>query len=217
VADASHELRSPLARIRAELEVDLAAVDGTSNGAVDLAATHRSVLEETAGLERLVADLLHLARSDAGAAAVRHEPLDLDDVVLGHARRLRAEGRVRVDSSGVGPAQVHGDAGQLSRAVGNLADNAARHAAGTVTFTLHERDGRAVLAVADDGEGIPPTDRERVFERFARIDDARAPGTGGAGLGLAIARDVVGRHGGTIAVDPAHAPGARFVVTLPLA
>jgi signal transduction histidine kinase len=212
VADASHELRSPLTRIRSELEVDLAHTDDA-----DLAATHRSILEETVGLQHLVEDLLHLARTDAGAApASARSRVDLDDIVLGLARRLRAGGGVTVDIAGVAAVQVVGHAGQLTRAVGNLADNAARHATSTVTLTLAERDHSAVLAVSDDGPWVPPEDRERIFDRFTRLDDARTATTGGAGLGLAIARDIVERHGGTLAVDPDHRPGARFVVTLPL-
>jgi len=121
-----------------------------------------------------------------------------------------------VDIGGVAAVQVPGDAAQLTRAVGNLADNAARHAFNTVTLALSEGDRSAVLAVSDDGPGIPLEDQERVFERFARLDDARTATAGGAGLGLAIARDIAGRHGGTLVVDPDHRPGARFVLTLPL-
>jgi signal transduction histidine kinase len=99
--------------------------------------------------------------------------------------------------------------------VGNLADNAARHARSRVSFTLTEARGTAILTVTDDGPGIPEADRERVFERFARVDEARTAAAGGTGLGLAIAREIVVRHRGTIAVDPDGAGGARFVVTLP--
>jgi signal transduction histidine kinase len=209
VADASHELRSPLTRIRSELEVDLAHPDTAA-----LAATHRSVLEETVALQRLVEDLLHLARSDAGALTTRHEPVDLDDIVLRAAARLRADGRVKVDISGVSAAQVHGDRDQLGRTVRNLTDNAARHADSTVTLTLTERDHAAVLSVADDGPGIPADQRDRVFERFTRLDEART--TGGTGLGLAITREIVQRHHGSIEIDPDHQPGTKFVVTLPV-
>jgi len=212
VADASHELRSPLTRIRSELEVDLAHPDGA-----DLAATHRSVLEETVGLQHLVEDLLQLARTDAVAPLpAARVPVDLDDVVVSLARRMRADGRVAVDVAGVAAVQVVGHAAQLARAVGNLCDNASRHATRTVTLTLGRQDHSAVLAVADDGPGIPPDDQERVFARFTRLDDARIATTGGTGLGLAIARDIVERHGGTLALDPLHHPGARFVVTIPL-
>jgi signal transduction histidine kinase len=215
VADASHELRSPLARIRSEIEVDLA-----HPATADPAATGRSVLDETVGMQRLVDDLLVLARADAGAgpgapgrAAV---PVDLDDVVSRHVRRVRADGRVAVDGRGVGAAQVVGDREALGRAVGNLLDNAVRHAASTVTVTVGEEGDEAVVAVADDGPGIAPERREEVFERFTRLDGARAAG-GGAGLGLAIAREIVAGHGGTLVVDPDHHPGARLVIRLPAA
>lgn len=143
--------------------------------------------------------------------------MDLDDIVLREARRLRAGGRVAVDVAGVTAAQVHGDAHQLTRVVRNLADNAACHATRTVTFALLEH-GRstAVLTISDDGPGIPGNQHDRVFERFARLDDARHAATGGTGLGLAITREIVQSHGGTIIIDPAHQPGARFVITLPL-
>lgn len=217
VADASHELRSPLTRMRTELEVDLAHPESA-----DLLATHRSVLEETVGLQQLTDDLLLAARADARAVgAPRDEPVDLDDLVVTAARRLSADERVAVDLTGVSAAQVRGDAGQLARAIGNLADNARRHARATVAFTLVERDGLAVLTVADDGPGVPERERERIFERFARVDRARHADEGGAGLGLAIARDIVERHGGTLVLasegegSPAGLSGARFVLTLP--
>jgi len=210
VADASHELRSPLARMRSEVEVDL-----THGASADLAATHRSVLDEIVGLQRLAEDLLILARSDAAAMPTDRRAVDLDDIVLREARRLRDGGRVAVDVGGVTAAQVTGDAHQLARLVRNLADNAARHAASTVKLTLDEQGSSAVLAVADDGSGIPRAEHERVFERFTRLDHARNVAYGGTGLGLSIARDIVRRHGGTIVVDPDHRPGARLIVRIP--
>jgi signal transduction histidine kinase len=212
VADASHELRTPLARIRSELEVDLAHPD-----TADRADTQRGMLEEAIGLQRLVEDLLHLARSDAGAHPARREAVDLDDIVFRDVTRLRADGRVTVDVAAVSGAQVLGDPDQLARVVRNLTDNAARHARTTVTITLTEHEETAVLSVADDGPGIPADQRQQVFERFVRLDDARTAATGGAGLGLAITRDIVQRHHGTIVVDPSHHPGSRLVVTLPIA
>ena len=211
VADASHELRSPLARIRSEVEVDLA-----HGGDADLAATHRSILEETIGLQRLAEDLLRLARSDSGALPTEMRVVDLDDIVMREARRLRADGRAAVDVSGVTAAQVTGDAHQLTRLVRNLVDNAARHAERTVSISLGERNDAAVLTVSDDGPGIAPEQHARVFERFTRLDDARDTTSGGTGLGLAIARDIVLRHNGAIRVDPDRRPGARFIVSIPL-
>ncbi len=213
VADASHELRSPLARVRAELEVDIAHPAGA-----DPAATHRSVLDETIGMQALVDDLQALARHDAGAPGPGPAGVvDLDEVVADEVRRLRAEGRVEVDATGVGAAQVTGDRPGLGRALGNVLDNAARHARARVAVSLVERDGTAVVTVTDDGPGIPAGRRDEVFERFTRLDGARAAGVGGTGLGLAIAREVVADHGGTIEVDPDHRPGARLVIRLPLA
>jgi signal transduction histidine kinase len=208
VADASHELRGPLTRIRSELEVDLAHPE-----LADPTATERRVLDEAIGLQHLVDDLLQLARSDAGAAEMTAAPVDLDDIVLREARRLRDRGRVVIDTSRVSAAQVTGDRNQLGRAVRNLLDNAERHAVTTVTVTLDESDGNARLTVTDDGSGIEPTQRARVFERFTRLDDARTRDSGGSGLGLAITRDIVERHGGTVGL--AEGLTTRFVLEIP--
>ncbi len=213
VADASHELRGPLTRIRTELEVDLALANGA-----DPVGTERSVLVETIGLQHLVEDLLHLARSDAGAAQLANVGVDLDDIVLRELRRLSERQRVRVDALGVSGAHVTGDPAQLGRAVRNLLDNAERHAASTVTITLNERHGDGVpgvvrLTVSDDGAGIPPEERENIFERFTRLDAARSRDTGGTGLGLAITRDIIHRHGGTLALSDG--PLTTFAIELP--
>jgi signal transduction histidine kinase len=213
VADASHELRSPLARMRAELEVDLAHPDGA-----DLVATHQSALDEVVGLQHLVDDLLDVARperADGGAGPL--EPVDLDDVVLRAARRVRAAGRVSLDTIGVGAVQVVGDASRLDRMVANLLDNAVRHATTAVSVGLRDDGAIALLVVDDDGPGVPPADRLRAFEAFTRLDEARTPGTGGAGLGLAIVREIAVAHGGSVAIDDRPGGGARVVVTLPMA
>jgi signal transduction histidine kinase len=163
-----------------------------------------------------VDDLLALAASDASASdASPRLPVDLDEIVLTEARRLRSRTPRRIDTAGVSGAQLPGDADALARAVRNLFDNAARHAQSTVTVTLAESDTAVTLTVADDGPGIPLEQQARIFERFTRLDDARARDTGGTGLGLAITHDVVVSHGGTIEVD--NAPGARFTVSFPLA
>ena len=209
-ADASHELRSPLARMRSEIEVDLA-----NPAESDLMATHRSVLEEAAFLQVLVDDLLYLARADAGRQDLRNEPVDLDDLVLAEAERLQVTTKLAVDVSQVSAGQVVGDRSQLIRAVRNLGENAARHASTEVRLDLGESNGVVRLAVTDDGPGIPPGERERVFERFTRIDEARSRDAGGSGLGLAIVRDVAERHGGTVTIDETYSAGARFVVRLP--
>lgn len=207
VADASHELRTPLTRMRAELEVDLAHPESA-----DPASTHRRLVDDTRTLQRLVDDLLILASIDDTGIPGRRVPIDLDDIVLDEVQRLGAP----IDVSGVSGAQVSGDPAQLERVVRNLLDNAVRYGGPTVAISLQEEDGEAVLTVTDDGPGIPTALRERVFERFARVDEARAASDGGTGLGLAITRELVTAHGGTIVIDSAHSPGARFVVRLPL-
>jgi signal transduction histidine kinase len=213
VADASHELRSPLATIQTQLEVALAHPEAT-----DWEATAREILRETARMQRVVEDMLLLAQMDEDTVPPRREQVDLDELLLGEARRLRDRGRVAVDASRVSGARVTGDRDQLTRVVRNLVANAERHAVAQVSLELRTIDGEAELVVADDGPGIPPADRERVFQRFTRLDEARGRGRGGAGLGLAIARQVVGAHGGAIWVtDGGRDAGARLVVRLPRA
>ncbi|MDQ3485664.1 MAG: ATP-binding protein [Actinomycetota bacterium] len=208
VSDASHELRSPLTRMRSELEVDLA-----HPSTADARATHRSVLDETVGLQQLVDDLLVLTRGDA-ARPVRRETVDLSEIVRDHARRVRESG-CEVDEH-VAPVELSGDPRDLDRAIGNVAANAASHARSRVAITLDIDGDHAIVRMDDDGPGVPVGDRQQVFERFTRLDDARTARTGGAGLGLAIAHDVVARHGGTITVDDAPLGGARFEVRLPI-
>ncbi|MGH8986170.1 MAG: sensor histidine kinase [Acidimicrobiia bacterium] len=212
VGDASHELRTPLTTMRSELEVDL-----THPESADLLATHRSVLEETTRLQRLVDDLLYLARSDDGVAPSRSATVDLDEIVLREADALRARGSVAVDTRQVSGAQVTGDAYELARAVRNLLDNAGRHATSRVTLALGERDDGANLVITDDGPGVPSDQADRIFERFARLDDARRRDEGGAGLGLAITHDIVVGHRGTVTLARDVGAGATFVVRLPLA
>ncbi|HZM30869.1 MAG TPA: HAMP domain-containing sensor histidine kinase, partial [Acidimicrobiales bacterium] len=206
VADASHELRSPLASLRTQLEVgrDYA---HRGDGGVD------DQLAEVERMERLVGDLLLLAKADERRLVVRSRPLDLRAVVLDEAERARAQARVRLDTAAVTPATVHGDPEGLARVVRNLLENATRYARERVELTLAEHDGRVELSVADDGPGIPAEARERVFERFARLDEGRARDAGGTGLGLAIVREVVRAHGGSVTVGGD--AGARFVVALP--
>lgn len=210
VADASHELRSPLTRIRSALEVAIAHPQ-----AGDPDSTYANLLGDAVQLQRVVDDLLFLARSESGAIERPDAIVDLDDLVLEQVRHLKARGRVAVAASAVSAARVSGDAHQLARAISNLASNAERHASTTVTFELSEHDGVSELGVADDGPGIPVEQRETVFDRFTRLDEARSRDAGGAGLGLAIVADIVARHRGTITVTSADSGGARFVMTLP--
>jgi signal transduction histidine kinase len=194
VADASHELQTPLASFRTDLEVALA-----HPAATDWPTTGGDLLATSAAMERLVRDLLFLARAD-DAVVPPASPVDLDDVVLEEAHALRARGRVPVETAKVSGAAVLGRRDDLARVVRNLLDNADRYATSGISLSLVTEGEDVVLTVADDGPGIPVADRDRVFERFTRLDDARARGTGGSGLGLAIARQVVSAHGGTIEV-----------------
>lgn len=209
VSDASHELRSPIATIRHHLEVALAHPEQTT---VDALAP--DLLAEDLRMERLVADLVLLARADEDSLALHHHAVDLDDIVLVEAARIRARGRVRVDTSAVSAGRVQGDHTHLLRVVRHLIDNAERHATSTVDLGLRADADGVVLSVADDGTGIAPEDRERIFDRFTRLDDARARDTGGSGLGLSIVAEVTRAHGGSVHIDVT-AAGTRFVVVLP--
>ncbi len=211
VSDASHELRTPIAVIRHELEVALRADDES-----DWKRTAEEVLDEDLRMQRLVDDLLFLARRDGNAEPnpLAHELVDLDDVVIGEAHRVHS-GK-RVVTAGVSAGQVRGDADQLGRVVRNLIDNALRHSSADVALSVTSADGWVLLHVDDDGDGVDAADGELIFERFGRADEARGRSDGGSGLGLAIARDLVEDHGGTIAVSPSPTlGGARFTVSLP--
>ncbi len=218
VSDASHELRSPIASIRQHAEVARAHPDRSDVGA--LAAVVRS---EAVRLQELVTGLLELSRLDEGGLATRRA-VDLDDLALDAVARARSASQdddgersgVRVDGSGIGAARVLGDERVLAGVVRNLVDNAVRHARSRVAVALVAQDGTAVLTVDDDGAGVPEDARERVFERFVRLDEARSRDAGGAGLGLAIVRDAVRAHGGHVSVTVSPLGGARFVVRMAL-
>lgn len=211
VADASHELRSPLAAIRAQLEVDLVHPEQA-----DWPAANAEILDETLRMQRLVDDLLLLARSDSGTLPTTRQPVDLDDLVFSETDRLQPTTAV-IDTSRISGAQVVGDRAALSRVVRNLLENAARYANSRVDVTLTEADGTATLTIDDDGPGIPPDDRTRVFDRFTRLDQARDRDHGGAGLGLAIAKEVVDHHAGTLAIDEGRNGGTRVTLRIPTA
>ena len=208
VSDASHELRSPIASIRTQMEVALAHPERA-----DWADVAGGVLEEGLRMERLVDDLLTLARADAGVISARSERVDMGEVTLAEAERHEV-----IDTTAVKEAVVTGDQLALRRVVRNLFDNAVRHSAGRVEISVTAIDGYAVVSVEDDGPGIAIADRERVFERFARLDEGRQRDQGGTGLGLAVVRDVVTGHGGSVAaLTGERLGGARFVVRIPLA
>ncbi len=210
VADAAHELRTPLTRIRTNLEVDLA-----QPAIADTQETLSSVRQETIELEELVEDLLHLARSDAGHSEQHREPVDLDDLVFREVRDLRvANPDLRIDTRQVSAALVQANPAHLGRAIRNLLYNASRHAHTSIVVELSEGAHFVQLSIADDGPGIPPGQRERAFERFARVEDSRVRHEGGTGLGLAITRDIVEQHHGNVTYDDDY-DGARFIVQIP--
>ncbi|WP_440071589.1 sensor histidine kinase [Streptosporangium sp. OZ121] len=245
VSDAAHELRSPLASIRLQLEVALGHPEGQ-----DWRETAEGVLEDTMRLSRLAEDLLSLARLDErGGTPARGEPVELDQLVAQTVERYGEAVTVRIageperepgnapgaagdgpesgpgtaggpgsgprSGPGSGPVRVTGDALDLSRVLVNLVDNALRHTSAPVVVELRAEGADAVLTVTDDGPGIPEADRERVFDRFTRLDSARSRDEGGAGLGLAIVRETVHAHGGAVHLEDA-SPGLRAVVRLPL-
>jgi signal transduction histidine kinase len=209
VADASHELRTPIAGVRALLETE-------PSDPRSVADVRAEALVRLGQLQDLVESLLVLGRADDGA--VRGSgPVDLDELVLVQAHQLARTTDLRVDTADVSGGQVMGREADLARVIGNLATNASRHARTTVAFSVCELADVVVFAVTDDGPGIDAADRDRVFERFRTLDDARSPGLGGTGLGLAIARSIVHAHGGTLNVEDGADGGARFVVRLPVA
>ena len=214
LANAAHELRSPVASLRAQLET-LRDGDLTAEGA---GSEVEGLMTETLRMQAMVDQLLLLARSDAGEARPLRVSVDLDDVVAAVVEALRLENRrpeVLVDTREVAPVQVVGDPGLLEQVVRNLVDNAARYASRTVRVSLAQDGADAVLTVDDDGPGIPAQSREEVFRRFTRLDASRDREHGGVGLGLAIVSELVGAHGGSVAVLDAPDGGARLRVRLP--
>lgn len=215
VADAAHELRSPLAALRARLEVSLRTGDA---GSWQRAAP--AMIEDTQRLSSLVDDLLALAHLDESPRLRRAVPVDLDEIVFREVGRLRGTTAVTLDTRRVSAGLVHGDPELLTRVVRNLLSNAMRYAAGRVQVSVVAVDGQVELTVSDDGPGVPAAERDRVFERFHRLDAARTRDGGGGGLGLAIVRDAVHAHSGAVSVQDAvpgglAMPGALVTVWLP--
>ncbi|MEW1724567.1 HAMP domain-containing sensor histidine kinase [Streptomyces sp. NPDC093109] len=214
VADAAHELRSPLTTLLASLEVALAYPERT-----DWPAAVTTAARQTRRLQALAEDLLLLARIDTRTPVVRPDTVDLGALASRMTEQYLPTGRpltLACDSDG--PALVQGNPGEYERLLRNLVDNAARHAAHRIQITVRNEDGWVVLTVQDDGPGVPAEDAERIFERFVRLDDARSRDQGGTGLGLAIARDLARRHRGTLTLTPTPKPlGACFLLRLPRA
>lgn len=207
VSDASHELRTPVAVLRSEAEVARRAPDSTT---IDDFAT--VVLSESKRLEGLVEDLLSLARGDESRSSTATAAIDVDEIVLAEAARTRT---LTVDMSAVSAGRVIGHEDDMQRVVAHLLDNAARHGEATIAVGVQTSDDTVRVWVDDDGTGVSLEDRERIFERFIRLDDARTRDAGGAGLGLAVVFETITRMGGVIDVQQSPLGGARFQVELP--
>jgi signal transduction histidine kinase len=210
VADVSHDLRSPLTAQRAQLEVAMLHPETVDHHQLPDQLL-RDLLRHVDEMDSLVGDLLFVVTDDERPRT--RQPLDLEDVVLEEAARVRRLGGPVVDTSAVSAAPVTGDPDELRRLVRNLVENAVAHASGRIDLRASARDGTAVVDVIDDGPGIAAGQDEVVFTRFHRGDDARS--RRGTGLGLSIARAIAERHGGTLALVREGAPGAHFRLTLP--
>ncbi len=213
IADAAHELRTPLAVLRAGLEIAL----GRERAAADYAGAIRAALDETLGLCATADDLLELARLDSAAARAA-APVDLGRIAgaaMATLAPLAGGRRLTFSAAPDAPAIVAGDHGQLRRVIVNLLDNAVKFTAddGVIAVTVARAGDRATLTVSDDGPGIPEAELPRVFDRFYRGRARPAPG---GGLGLSLCREIIAHHGGALAAANNPGGGARFTLTLPL-
>lgn len=210
VNDASHELNSPLTTLVGLLDL----ADATDQP-IDVDTVRTLMKPDADRLAAMVADLLLLTRADESGLGLRKTDVDLDDLVAAEAARLDAITDLTVTPT-IEPARVIGDAGMLQRALRNLTDNAARYARSEITLQMATESRTVTVTVSDDGPGIPESDRERVFDRFVRLDDSRERARGGAGLGLAIVAEIVTAHDGTVRAEASGAGGAAISLTLPL-
>ncbi len=213
VSDASHELKGPVAATKVMLETARAHPE-----AVDPSTLLSDLANENEQLQGIVADLLALARQDEGRLQVNLVPLDLCDLIYEEVSSLERRSAVSLDVSGVEPLVCAGDAQLLGQALRNLLENAVRYAHSHVAVTCHEvlgSTGRLIrISVSDDGPGIAPADRERVFGRFVRLGKDRGRATGGTGLGLAVVQGIVERHGGRVYFSDPEIGGATAVMEL---
>lgn len=213
VSDASHELKGPVAATKIMLETARAHPE-----AVDPSTLLSDLANENEQLQGIVADLLALARQDEGRLQVNLAPLDLCDLIYEEVSSLERRSAVSLDVSGVEPLVCTGDAQLLGQALRNLLENAVRYAHSHVAVTCHEvlgsTDRLIRIRVSDDGPGIAPADRERVFGRFVRLGKDRGRATGGTGLGLAVVQGIVERHGGRVYFSDPEIGGATAVMEL---
>ena len=214
LADASHELRSPVAGMLAQLEVAASYPDR-----VDTTTLLPKLHDEAQRLQGLVNDLLFLSRSESGGSATVPAPVmvSVNDLLTDELEHHQLLGHKVQPSIGRScDASVVGSKADLQRAVRNLVNNAVRHSETAVTIDADRVGGQVVISVSDDGPGIDPADADRIFDRFVRLDEARSRDEGGAGLGLAIAQEVAQRHGGRIILAETRSSGATFQLSLPV-
>lgn len=219
VGDASHELRSPLATLVAALELAHQRPE-----LLDPDLVTETLLPETKRMQQLVNDLLLLATADERGLHPRLREVDLDDVLIQEVQRARALAETGITShrpvfisSDITPIRIEADPSQITRAVRNVLENALRHCNGVVRVQAKQLGGEAIIHISDDGPGIPEADRERVLQRFVRLDTDRSRSAGGTGLGLAIVNEIVAAHHGSISIKcSASSGGTDFVLTLPL-
>lgn len=207
VGDASHELRSPLATVVSALEIGV-----THPDLFDRSLLTSALLPEARRMQTLVENLLLLARADERGLPLRRIETDLDDLASAEAARLKRETTLRIVSD-LSAVKASVDPDGFVRVLRNLADNAARHAASEVTIVVRTEGDNAVVQVIDDGSGIPEAARDKVFERFVRLDADRSRRGGGTGLGLAIVAEIVAAHRGSIGIDDREC-GTGTVVTV---
>ena len=203
--------RTPVATLRAVLESR-----GAAPSAGEWPGVRAGLSAETDRVDRLVEALLLLARADLRGVTVRPRAVDLDDVLHAAADRAHLRTGTTVDTTAIVPVQLRTDPELLERVVDNLLDNGCRHAASTVRLATHPLgDGSVELVVDDDGPGIPAPQRDEVFQRFVRLDEARGRDIGGTGLGLAIVAELLDLLGAVVTVGESPAGGARFTVLMP--
>ena len=210
IADASHELRSPIASLRAALETDDPRGEGTQR-------SHEVALSELQRLDMLADELLTLDSLNGRRKGPPPRLVDLDELVLAQAEQVRRRSLLEIDVSGVSAGQVLAREVDMMRIIENLSSNATRHARTCVSYSVREADRQVTLSVTDDGPGIPEPLRHDVFERFTRVETDRAHRSGSGGLGLAIVSELVKTYHGQVWVETAEPHGARFLVRLPVA
>ncbi|MBA4022908.1 MAG: two-component sensor histidine kinase [Gordonia sp.] len=212
VGDASHELRSPLMTL-----VGLLDLSRTTREPIDPETVEDILLPEARRLETMIDDLLLLAKADERGVPLQIRDVDLDEIVSEEASRLTALTPLDIQVT-LAPVRVRGDAEKLSRAVRNIADNAARHARSSVHLTMasDNRTGTAAIAIIDDGHGIADQDKDRVFDRFVRLDAGRERSHGGSGLGMSIVTEIIRAHGGTVVISDTPDGGTTVTIAVPM-